>query len=197
MDMFEAIRTTRAMRRLDPTRPVSDDDVWTVVEAANKAPSGANEQPVRWLVITDQDKRRQLGEIYQRCWAPVRAMYDAKAPHEESMERILRSANYLGDHMGDAPVIIIPCSRDNYPSSVFPALQNLFLAARALGLGTALTTVHRQEEAAVMKVLGIPEGVITWAMVPMGYPLGRWGEAVRQPVEQVTYWDEYESTRVR
>ena len=197
MDVFDAIRTTRAMRRLDPTRSVSDEDIWTVLEAATKAPSGANGQPVRWLVVTDQEKRQRLGEIYRRCWAPVREMYEAEGAHDESFERILRSGSYLGDHMGDAPVIIIPCSREDYPSSVFPALQNLFLAARALGLGTTMTTIHRQDEPAVMRVLAIPDGVITWAMVPMGYPLGRWGEAARRPVEDVTYWNEYLRTRDR
>ena len=197
MDVFEAIRTTRAMRRLDATRAVSDEAIWKVLEAATKAPSGANGQPVRWMVVTDKDKRQRLGEIYKRCWAPVRQMYEAQGAHEESFQRILRSGDYLGDHMGDAPVIIVPCSREDYPSSVFPAVQNLFLAARALGLGTTLTNIHRQDERAVMEVLGIPEGVTTWAMIPMGYPLGRWGEAVRRPVEEVIYWDDYLSTRSR
>ena len=198
MDVFEAMRTTRAMRRLDPDKPVSDEDIWTIVEAATKGATGSNSQPVRWIVVTDAEKRRKLGEIYARCWQPVRNMYlSGDQPMEESLGRVLRSADHLGDHMGDAPVIIIPTSKAGDPASVYPGVQNLFLAARALGLGTTLTTVHRMEEASVREVLGIPEDVTTWAMIPVGYPTGKWGEAKRRPVEEVTYWDEYRNTRTR
>jgi nitroreductase len=192
MDVFEAIATTRAMRRLDATRPVSDADVLKVVEAATKAPTGGNSQPVRWMVVRDPEKRRRLGEIYQACWAPVHDFYAAQADGSPAVERMLRSADHLGEHMGDAPVILLPCSRGQVgqaEASVFPAVQNLFLAARALGLGTTLTTVHRLQEGEVRAVLGIPDDVTTWAMIPMGYPTGRWAEAPRRPVAEVTYWD--------
>jgi nitroreductase len=192
MDVFEAIATTRAMRRLDATRPVSDADVLKVVEAATKAPTGGNSQPVRWMVVRDPDKRRRLGEIYQACWAPVHDLYAAQADGSPAVARMLRSADHLGEHMGDAPVILLPCSRGQVgqaEASVFPAVQNLFLAARALGLGTTLTTVHRLQEGEVRAVLGIPDDVTTWAMIPMGYPTGRWGEAPRRPVAEVAYWD--------
>ena len=83
--------------------------------------------------------------------------------------------------------------------SIFPGVQNLFLAARALGLGlgTTLTTVHRLKEAEVRDVLGIPDDVQTWAMIPLGYPVGRWGEAKRRPVEEVTYWYTWQGVRSR
>lgn len=190
MDVFEAIRTTRAMRRLDHDRPVADDDILTVVEAATKAASGGNAQPVRWMVVTDAEKRRRLGEIYRECWLPVGERYRASNPDDQT-SRVLNSADHLGEHMGDAPVIIIPCSKGGDPASVFPGVQNLFLAARARGLGTTLTTVHRLNEQAVREVLGIPDDVTTWAMIPMGYPTGRWGEAKRRPVRDVTYWNEW------
>jgi len=192
MDVFEAITTTRAMRRLDPNRDVSDAELLKIVEAATRAPSGSNSQPVRWLVVKDAAKRKQLGDIYRACWEPVRKMYAATISGESDNSRVLRSADYLGDHMGDAPAIVLPCSRGapgQAESSVFGAVQNLFLAARALGLGTTLTTVHRTREAEVKAVLGIPEDFTTWAMIPVGYPLGRWGEAKRRPVREVTYWD--------
>ena len=201
MDVFEAIATSRAMRRLDPDKPVSDEDIWTIVEAATKAATGGNRQPVRWLVVTDKDKRQQLGEIYKRCWQPIGELYRSGQAGEvdETTQRVLKSADHLGDHMGDAPVIIIPCtgSTGGDPASVFPGVQNLFLAARALGLGTTLTTVHRQDEPAVRKVLDIPDDVTTWAMIPVGYPLGKWGEAQRKPVEDTTYWDSWKSTKTR
>ena len=195
MDVFEAIATTRAMRRLDPERGVSDDDLIRIVEAATKAPSGGNSQPVRWLVVRDAAKRTRLGEIYRECWEPVSKMYAATEP-DPTTARVLRSADHLGHHMGDAPAIIIPCSRaapGQGDSSVFGAVQNLFLAARALGFGTTLTTVHRRKEAEVREVLGIPDDVTTWAMIPVGYPLGRWGEARRRPVREVAYWDSWKN----
>lgn len=198
MDVFEAIRTTRAMRRLDPNKPVAEEDLWTIVEAATKAPSGGNSQPVRWLVVTDAEKRKKLGEIYKACWGPVGQMYRQRTPAEDTTtNRVLTSADHLGEHMGDAPVIIIPCSKGGDAGSVFPGVQNLFLAARALGLGTTLTTVHRMKEAEVKEVLGIPADVNTWAMIPVGYPTGKWGEATRRPVQEVTYWDGWRETRTR
>ena len=198
MDVMEAIRTTRAMRRLDPDRPVSDDDIWTIVEAATKAATGGNAQPVRWIVVRDEEKRRRLGDIYRECWQPVREMYRARvAPDDTTTQRVLTSADHLGEHMGEAPVLIIPAAKGGDPASVYPGVQNLFLAARALGLGTTLTTVHRLKEDEVRAVLGVPEDVQTFAMIPVGYPLGRWGEARRRPVEDVTYWDGWRATRER
>jgi nitroreductase len=198
MDVFEAIRTTRAMRHLDPTRDVSDADLLTILEAATKGPSGSNSQPTRWIVVRDASKRKQLGEIYAECWKPVREMY-AKAATDDpgalgapDNARVLKSADYLGSHMGDAPVLILPCSRGTVgqaESSVFGCIQNLFLAARALGLGTTLTTLHRLREPEVRAVLGVPEDVITWALIPVGYPTGNWGEAPRRPIREVAYWD--------
>ena len=186
------------MRRLDPSKPVSDEDIWTIVEYATKAATGGNSQPVRWIVVTDADKRRRLGAIYQECWAQVGAMYRQRVPADDTQtNRILTSADHLGDHMGEAPVIIIPASTGSDASSVFPGVQNLFLAARALGLGTTLTTVHQLREDDVREVLGLPAEVQTFAMIPVGYPLGRWGEAKRRPIEEITYWDGWRETRSR
>jgi nitroreductase len=166
------------------------------VEAATKAPSGGNSQPVRWLVVRDAEKRKRLGEIYGEAWKPVSQMYAQQSDIADDTRRVLRSADYLGEHMGDAPAIIIPCSKGQpgqADSSVYGAVQNLSLAARALGLGTTLTTVHRLREGDVKEVLGIPDDVTTWAMIPVGYPLGKWGEAKRRPVREITYWDSWKN----
>lgn len=198
MDVFEAMRTTRAMRRLDNSKPVSDEDIWTIVEYATKAATASNSQPVRWVVVTDADTRRRLGDVYRECWAKVGATYRQRTPADDAgTNRILSSADHLGEHMGEAPAIIIPATRGGDPASVYPGVQNLFLAARALGLGTTLTTIHRLEEAQVRDILGIPDDVQTWAMIPVGHPTGRWGEAKRRPVEDVTYWDGWHRTRTR
>jgi nitroreductase len=196
MELFEAIRTTRAMRRLDPDRPVSEADLWAILEAATKAPSGGNRQVARWLVVTDPVRKEAIGQLYGDAWRSVRPFY-VEAQGDGPPSAILTSADHLADHMGQAPVIVIPCSRSDDAASIYPACQNLFLAARALGLGTALTTVHRMKEAEVKAVLDIPEDVHTWAMIPVGYPLGRWGEAERRPVEEITYWDRYSERRDR
>lgn len=198
MDVFEAMRTTRAMRRLDSSKPVSDDDIWTIVEYATKAATASNSQPVRWVVVTDADTRRRLGDVYRECWAQVGAMYRQRTPADDvDTNRILSSADHLGEHMGEAPVIILPATRGGDPASVYPGVQNLFLAARALGLGTTLTTIHKLREAQVRDILGIPDDVQTWAMIPVGHPTGRWGEAKRRPVEEVTYWEGWRRTRTR
>ena len=195
MDIFEAIATTRAMRRLDQTRDVSDADIMTIIEAATKAASGGNSQPVRWLVVRDSEKRKALGDIYRASWGIVREFYSQSEQSPDNV-RAFNSADHLGEHMGDAPVIILPCSTGEpgqAESSVFPGVQNLFLAARALGLGTTLTTVHRLHEDDVRTVLDIPADVNTWAMIPVGYPTGKGGEGKRRPVQEVTYWDTWKN----
>lgn len=198
MELSEAIRTTRAMRRLDHDKPVADEDIWAIVEAATKAPSGGNGQPTRWIVVKDAEKRKKLGAIYKECWGQIGAMYRKRTDAEDTQTtRILDSADHLGEHMGDAPVIIIPASKGGDPGSVYPGVQNLFLAARERGLGTTLTTVHKMKEQEVRDILGIPDDVQTWAMIPVGYPTGKWGEAKRRPVEEITYWDAWRETRSR
>ena len=187
MDVFEAIRTTRAMRRLDPNRPVSDADLYRIIEAATKAPSGGNSQPVRWIVVTDPNLKQQLGRVYARCAARLIGDLD------KNESALVRSSWHLVEHMGEAPALIVACCEGltRRPASVFPAVQNLLLAARALGLGTTLTTSHLEDEPAVRSILGIPDDVATYCMIPVGYPLGRWDEAVRKPVEAVTYRDRW------
>lgn len=185
MDVFEAIQTTRAMRRLDSSRPVSDADLRKVLEAATMAPSGGNSQPVRWIVVVDPQVRRQLGSIYRRCAAALLAG-DEDSP-------LTRSSWHLVDHLAEAPTLLIACTEGEArrPASVFPAVQNALLAARALGLGTTLTTSHLQDEPAVRRVLGIPDSVQTYCIIPIGYPTGRWAKAERRPVEEVTYRDRW------
>ena len=190
MDVFEAIRTTRSMRRLDPERPVSAADLETLLEAAVKAPSGGNSQRARWLVVVDPELKRQVGEVYRRCAAEVLGSYAERGADN----RMLRSSWHLADHLGEAPVLIIACCTGpagRFASSVFPGVQNLMLAARGLGLGTTLTTIHLCDEAAVKRILDIPDEVATYAIIPVGYPLGRWGEAPRRPAAEQAYRDRW------
>jgi nitroreductase len=199
VDVFEAIWTTRAMRRLDPSRPVPEEDLLLILEAAGKAPSGGNAQPVRWVVVRDARLRRRIGEVYRTEARPtLLRMYEEPARHEPAVARMLASALHLADHLGDAPVLLVPCAPSDLvrvEASVYPAIQNLMLAARARGLGTTLTGMHRDNEEAVKRLLSIPDGVRTFAIIPVGYPLGRWSEARRRPVREVTFWDRWEASK--
>ena len=186
MDVFEAIHTTRAMRRLDPDRPVPEADLRKILTAATKGATGGNRQPVRWLVVRDPELRRRVGEVYREVARPAIDSF------EDPDSALSRSSYHLADHLGDSPVLVIPCADvRTSPASVFPGVQNLMLAARALGLGTTLTTIHRVKEDAVKEILGIPGDVQTFAIIPVGYPLGRWGEAPRKPLDELVYWDRW------
>ncbi len=191
MDVFEAMETTRAMRRLDPDRPVPRADLLRMLDAATRGPSGGNAQPTRWMVVEDSETRAQIGEIYRDCWNQVRGRYVANASNDDGTRRVVNSADHLADHMAHAPLLVIPCAGEAMASSVFGAVQNLCLAARALGLGSTLTTVHRHREPEIRQILGVPDGITTYAIIPIGYPLGRWGPAKRRPVSEVTYLDRW------
>lgn len=197
MEIFEAIETLRAMRHLKRD-PVPPELVRRCLEAAIRAPSGGNRQPWRFLVITDPELKRQIGEWYQdgarQLFSTGYGMErDANGQVPAASLRMMKSANYLAEHMGDAPVLILACVEiQGRPSllsgaSIYPAIQNLMLAARALGLGTTLTTLHHRHEAEIKAVLGIPEEVATAALIPLGYPEGHFGSGPRQPLEQVAF----------
>ena len=209
-DLFEAIGTQRAMRRLK-SDPVPQEHVERLLWAATRAPSGGNRQGWRFVVVTDQDKKNALQRLYSDAWERYLAQgYGAATldslPQEEAatQRRVLKSSQHLADHLHEAPVLILVCSlapdsRVNTGiaagASIYPAVQNLLLAARGLGLGATLTTIHRWNEAGVREVLGIPETVDTAALIPIGWPKGRFGAGARKPIEDVTYWDAWGAKR--
>jgi nitroreductase len=203
-DFFQVIGTQRAMRRLKPA-PVPEEYIKKILWAATRAPSGGNRQGWRWLVVTDPSKKKQVQEWYNDGWSKALASgYGAGAnlPEEErlSNERVMRSATYLAEHMHEVPVLIFACSLTGNGdivsgSSIYPAVQNLMLAARALGLGTALTTVHRGKQKEIRELFGIPESVETAALIPVGWPRGKFGSGFRKPVEDVTYWEDWGAKR--
>ena len=205
-DIFEAMRTQRAMRRLKPD-PVPEALIRKMIWAATRAPNGGNVQPWRFMVVGDAAKKRALQQIYIDQWTPYLKNYDLDAPMDEerraSMRLSLERGTYLAEHLHEAPWIIIPCgfllavnTGIASGSSIYPAVQNLMLAGRALGLGTVLTTLHRHNEGAVRELLGIPENAHTAALIPVGWPIGRFGEGPRLPVEAVTYWDSWGTKRL-
>ncbi len=207
-DFFSVIETQRAMRRLK-TDPVPEALIKRLIWAATRAPNGGNRQPWRFLVITDAEKKKRIQQLYSRAWEEyAKAGYVAQNPPNMTPEqaanndKVIRSAQHLADHMHQAPVLILACTFSQGPnagvasgSSIYPAVQNLMLAARALGLGTALTTLHLWREDEVKKLLGIPETVMTAALIPVGWPRGRFGAGPRLPVEAVTYWEQWGTKR--
>ena len=196
MDLYEALYTTRAMRRVKPD-PIPDDALRSMLDAAIRSPSGSNSQNWRWLTVTDRSTMQELGKLYAEAWIELNetvykgARAKAEASGNESMQRIYSSSQRLADNFGDSPLVVLPYHR-NDPSgaSIYPAVWSLMLSARSFGVGTTLTTVlgiFRQKE--VADLLGVPldKGWQNAAAIPCGYPLGRWGVAKRDPVQDVVY----------
>src|ERR1044071_4578294 len=176
-DLFEIISTTRSMRRLKPD-PVPAELIRKILEAGVCAPSGGNMQRWRFLVIQDAEIKRTVGAYYKRAWDEVVALrYRAGAPapgmDQARFQRLLAAAEYLAAHIHEAPVWIIPCLQGEAPtrtsgSSIYPAVQNMLLAARALGLGATLTTLYLNFEKEAETALGLPADWHSYALMPIG-----------------------------
>lgn len=208
MDVIEAIHTTRAMRRYSD-EPVADEEIWSCLRAAVQAPSGGNLQPWRFLVVRNVGLKAELGGIYRRAYDRYERSLLASLPDpgaDEAFGRMLRASRHLAEHLGSAQALVLflmpridltlhdeegPLDIGTLHASVYPAVQNFMLAARSLGIGTALTTVYRIYQEEVRRVCGIPEDFEIAALVPMGRPRGRFGVAPRRPAERVTYWDRF------
>ena len=200
VDLFDIIATTRSMRRLKPD-PVPPELIRKILEAGVAAPSGGNMQRWRFLVIRDPEIKKTVGAYYKRAWDEVaRPRYSQGDPapgtSPERFSRMLDAAQYLADHIHEAPVWIVPCMQGANPSrtagsSIYPAVQNMLLAARALGLGATLTTLYLNFEKEVEAALGLPSDVHSYALIPIGYPMGRFGPVRRVPLADVTYGDQW------
>jgi nitroreductase len=199
MDVREALYTTRAMRRVKPD-PIPEDVQQRILDAAIRAPSGGNSQGWRFLLIDDPGIKGQLGPIYRSCinelWNTIyKARIDAAEADPDSedsrqFQRVLRSANHLADNFEGYPLLLLGFVQfDPTGGSIFPALWNAMLAARAEGVGSALTSVFMFRMEEVLKILGVPadEGWNFAGCVTMGYPTGRWGVAPRIPVHEVSF----------
>ena len=195
-DLFEIIRSTRSMRRLKRD-PVPNELIRKILEAGTCAPSGGNMQHWRFLVIRDAEIKRTVGAYYKRAWdeqvAPrYRSGEPAPGMNRDRFLRLLDAAEYLAAHIHEAPVWIVPCLEGGTPtrtsgSSVYPAVQNMLLAARALGLGATLTTLYLSFEKEVSAALGLPPDVHSYALLPIGYPIGRFGPVRRVPLADVVF----------
>jgi len=210
-ELYDALMTTRAMRRFS-AEPVSDDTIEAILRAAVQAPSGGNIQPYQFLVVTDPAKRRAIADIYLRAWERYEPAVAAVTPEPKTAEaaathrRNWEASDELARNLADVPALVLVLMPDidmvvsdlqgdmdvgPLAASVYPAVQNLILAARAHGLGTVLTTVYRVYEDEVRAVCDIPDRYLVAALLPLGHATGNWGVAGRRPAESLTSWNTF------
>lgn len=220
IDAIEALMTTRAIRRYT-AEPVTDDEIEQCLRAAQQAPSGGNVQPQQYLVLTEAEPKAIVGDAYRRAFDRYeRSLPDPASFRDEAAEASWRKTRQLSRHLADnlasAPAIVLflqpivpwgatdhdgPMDIGRLDASVYPAVQNFCVAARSLGIGTALTTVIRIHGAETLAALGVPSGddgaarFEIAACVPMGRPVGRFGVAKRKPASAVTHWNRYGDRR--
>lgn len=200
-DLFEIMRTTRSMRRLKPD-PVPDSLLRQVLEAGTFAANGGNMQTWRFLLIRDAAIKAKVAEFYRRAWHEVvgpryRSGGPAPGMTAERFERMLAAAEHLADHFHEAPAWIVPCAiggtgTRTSGSSIYPAVQNMLLAARALGLGATLTTLYLIHEKEAEAAMGLPEDVHSFAIIPIGFPMGKFGPVRRGALSDVVFADRWE-----
>lgn len=203
--------TLRAVRRLRPD-PIPDDVMHRLLQAACWAPTGGNQQPWRVVVVTDEDQKQALADIYRPRWERYLVGFLERVsalpePEFEQWKKVAAAGTHLADNLQHAPAILMFAADPAMMAitdakldrismvgggSVYPAVQNLMLACVAEGIGCTLTTLHCLDEDRVKQVLDIPESWATVAMVPIGYPVGRGhGPITRRPVEAMAYHDTF------
>jgi nitroreductase len=191
MDFTEVVTTTRAIRRYRPD-PIPVEDLHLVLEAAVKAPNGGNQQVARFLVVTDRDALRAFGALYREAWWAKR--HDEGFANFDALPERFHPAAGLADAMVDVPCVVLAFAvRNGAADSVIPAVQNLMLAARALGIGSVPTTLHPTVMARVYELFGVPDDAAFHFCVPLGYPQGRFGPNVRRPTSETSYLDRWGS----
>jgi len=202
-DLFETMQTMRAMRRLKPD-PVPDELIRKILAAGICAPNGANLQTWRFLVVKDEAIKRRVQVYYKRAFDEVMGpQYRTATPPpgvtKDAYLRQLAAVEYLTDHFHEAPVWIVACldhgngtPNRGSGASIYPAVQNMLLAARALGLGATLTTRHLMYEKETEAALGLPPGVHSYAIIPVGYPMGKFGPVGRgRPLGEIVFQDRW------
>lgn len=205
ISLLEGIATTRAIRRFRPD-PIPEEDLSTILWHATRAPSGSNRQPFRFLVLRDgpaaSEARPLMGEAFRAMWAAKRRAdgYDAGsgAAEDSPKARMARTMQRFVDRFEQTPVIVLACLRryrepNPYEgASIYPACQNLLLAARALGYGGVMTTWQAMVEDDLRRILAIPDEVALSATIALGRPEGRHGPVRRRPVRELVYEDRWE-----
>ncbi|MDP9219920.1 MAG: nitroreductase family protein [Actinomycetota bacterium] len=207
----ELLTTTRSVRkRLDFDRPVPLELIRECLEIALQAPSGSNRQTWAWVVVTEPAQRQAIGGFYRRAVASylessgaAGKLYGDDPQRGPVQRRVGDSVAHLGEHLREAPVLVIPCIQSGRRAldagnqaglwgSLLPAAWSYMLAARARGLGTAWTTLHLDYEAEVAELLGLPDNVYQGALIPTAYYTGdTFRPARRQPLDEILHLDRW------
>ena len=219
MPLLEAMMTQRAVRRVLPD-PVDDAVVLKCIELALRAPTGSNGQNWEFVIVKDRRIKEKLAKRYRQAWAVARATEYRPfttgrgfgrriAADDEPMTRLLRAVQWQVDHFAEIPVLVVPCLgggvrtgqvpylpsphflSSGVAGSIYPSVQNLLLAARAMGLAAGLVTLPLWSVTSARRILGLPTSVTPYCVVPLGWPQGRYGPTTRKPVEQVVHLDRY------
>lgn len=204
MPLQEAMLTQRAVRRLLPD-PVDDSIVLRCVELALKAPTGSNGQNWEFVIVKDREVKQRLARRNREAWTVYGGVGKLAARHDESMQRLLGAVEWQADNFADIPTLVVACLKGNrlplvplppmavssYYGSIYPSVQNLLLAARAMGLGAALITLPLWSTTSARSILGLPLTVQPCCIVALGWPRGRYGPTTRKPVGQVVHLDRY------
>jgi nitroreductase len=194
-EFFEVIRAQRAHRAFDASMPVSDDDIAEALTAATFAPSAENKQPWEFVVVRDGALRAGIGELTARAWTEGGRAFSEQRLTPKMLADVDRGAT---GGIAEAPVLVVVCADTHrglaatVPSSIFPAVQNLLLAATALGLGSALTTITTSYRDELQQLLGLPEHVWPIAVVPLGHPARSLGPSRREPFAAHAHRDRYD-----
>jgi nitroreductase len=199
MSLAEAIYNCRAMRRLK-SDPVPRELLLKLIDAANQAPSGSNAQRARWVVVLDPAQKRKLADLNRQHAEPYIAP-QRNNPANDQQRRMLDAVVWQMDHMHEIPALIVACidyaervdglGVYRQAGSVWPGIQNLLLTARSLGLGAAPTTLALRDQDAVRNALDLPETFAALCLIPVGYPMGKFGPVTRRPLEEVMRFDRW------
>jgi len=201
MPLGEAMRTQRAIRRLKPD-PVDDEVLLRCIELSLKAPTGGNTQSWQWILVRDREVKAKLARFYRQSWSIYGGLGRWLRGGDEKMRRVIEAVQWQVDHFEDVPVLVVPCLRgprltflpiigSSYYGSIYPAIQNFLLACRAEGLGAALTTLPLWSSTLARRALRLPFNVQPVAVIPVGWPKGRYGPTTRKPVEKVVHYDRW------
>ena len=205
MPLEQAVATQRAVRRVR-SDPVDDVVLRRCLELAVEAPTGSNSQSWRFVVVRDREVKRALGEQYRRAWRVYGGLGRRLRGSDPQMARIMRSVQWQVDHFEDIPVLVVCCLRGgphlpfvpvpsiaatSHYGSIYPAVQNLLLAARAVGLGASLITLPLWSSLQARRILRLPVSVDPCCVVPLGWPIGRYGRKPRRPVESLVHLDRW------
>ncbi|HVM97106.1 MAG TPA: nitroreductase family protein [Candidatus Acidoferrales bacterium] len=201
MPLEEAMNTQRAIRRLK-TDPVDDALVLRLIELALKAPTGSNAQNWEFVVVKDPQVKAKLARLNRGAWSLYGGIGRRIAKGDERMTKIINAVQWQADHFEEIPVIVVACIKSIVPpwppiaasstyGSIYPSVQNLLLAARAAGLGAALITLPLWSLFLARRALGLPWRITPCAVIPLGWPKGRYGPTTRRPVGEVVSLDRY------